>query len=126
MSVWVDSGVLVCARFGLCSVDSSRIFTCEHINHANSGIGRCALRGVRRRQSGASQSAQDLREHHTDTTVSFTLKMSESTLAEMDKRGLHKTLKLSSSLATSNMTLFDDQARSPLPSPTSNLALFDA
>lgn len=56
-------------------------------------------------------SLTDIREHHTDTTVSFTIKMSEAQMASAMKKGLHKVLKLSSSVATTNMTLFDEQSR---------------
>ena len=56
----------------------------------------------------------DIREHHTDTTVSFSLKFAggAKALSEHEEAGtLHKTLKLSSSLATTNMTLFDAHGR---------------
>jgi DNA topoisomerase II len=53
----------------------------------------------------------DVREYHTDTTVSFTLKMAEGQMAAAMKKGLHKVLKLTSSVATTNMTLFDEQGR---------------
>jgi DNA topoisomerase-2 len=56
----------------------------------------------------------DVREHHTDTTVSFTLRFAggANVLSEHEAKGtLHKTLKLSSSISTSNMTLFDEHAR---------------
>ena len=53
---------------------------------------------------------QDVREYHTDTTVSFVVKLTGST-EEAEKKGLHKTLKLSSNISTSNMTLFDEQSR---------------
>ena len=55
----------------------------------------------------------DIREHHTDTTVSFSIKMKDAELlGELETKGLlHKQLKLSSSISTSNMTLFDEHAR---------------
>ena len=56
----------------------------------------------------------DVREHHTDTTVSFTVRFAggATALGELEGKGqLHKTLKLSSSIATSNMTLFDEHGR---------------
>lgn len=53
----------------------------------------------------------DVREHHTDTSVSFSLKMQDSQLAEAMQKGLHKVLKLSSSVSTTNMTLFDERGR---------------
>ncbi|EOD22469.1 hypothetical protein EMIHUDRAFT_458166 [Emiliania huxleyi CCMP1516] len=70
------------------------------------------------RADGAAKSAElagalaELRENHTDTTVSFTLKFaSDAAAAAANKVGLHKALKLSSSISTSNMTLFDAQGR---------------
>ena len=55
----------------------------------------------------------DVREHHTDTKVSFTVRFSnaEGLSQAMATANLHKMLKLSSSLSTTNMTLFDDQGR---------------
>ena len=49
-----------------------------------------------------------MREHHTDTKVSFVVKLTGSS-DDAEKKGLHKTLKLTSNLSTSNMTLFDEQ-----------------
>ena len=44
--------------------------------------------------------------------MAFTLKVSSAAaLAEAEKKGLHKQFKLSTSLSTSNMTLFDEQGR---------------
>ena len=61
---------------------------------------------------GGETFASDLREHHTEQKVAFTLKVSSAAaLAEAEKKGLHKQFKLSTSLSTSNMTLFDEQGR---------------
>ncbi|XP_003222506.3 DNA topoisomerase 2-alpha [Anolis carolinensis] len=49
----------------------------------------------------------DYKEYHTDTTVRFVIKMSEQKLAEAEAAGLHKVFKLQSSLACTNMVLFD-------------------
>ena len=56
---------------------------------------------------------EDVREHHTDTKVSFTLKYaSAAPLQEAEAKGqLHKQLKLSWPISTTNMTLFDEQGR---------------
>jgi len=59
----------------------------------------------------AELALSDVREYHTDTTVSFTLKMADGAMAEAMKKGLHKLLKLSTSISTSNMTLFDEHSR---------------
>lgn len=54
----------------------------------------------------------EVREHHTDTTVAFTLRFSTPEAAAAARAtGLHKSLKLSSSVSTSNMTLFDPHGR---------------
>ena len=65
-------------------------------------------------KSTAAPIINDVREHHTDTTVSFSLTFSggEKALTEMETKGtLHKQLKLSSSISTTNMTLFDEHGR---------------
>ena len=61
---------------------------------------------------GGETFVSDLREHHTEQKVAFTLKVaSAANLAEAEKKGLHKQFKLSTALSTSNMTLFDEQGR---------------
>lgn len=45
----------------------------------------------------------DYQERHTDTTVSFTITMSEAQMAEALAAGLEKKFKLESSVSTSNM-----------------------
>ena len=65
-------------------------------------------------KSSAAPMLNDVREHHTDTTVSFSISFSggATALSEMETKGtLHKQLKLSSSLSTTNMTLFDEHGR---------------
>lgn len=49
----------------------------------------------------------DYKEYHTDTTVRFTVTISEAKLAKAMEEGLHKTFKLTSSLSTNSMVLFD-------------------
>ena len=55
----------------------------------------------------------DVREHHTDTTVSFSIRFKDAAALEQleAKNEVHKQLKLSSSLSTTNMTLFDERGR---------------
>lgn len=56
---------------------------------------------------------KDLRENHTETTVSFTLIADKEKIDEFEqsKGGLFTKFKLSGSLTTSNMTLFDETGR---------------
>jgi len=56
---------------------------------------------------------KDLKENHTETTVSFTVTAEAASIDswEKDKKGLEGKFKLSGSLSTTNMTLFDDEAR---------------
>ncbi|XP_054850787.1 DNA topoisomerase 2-alpha isoform X2 [Eublepharis macularius] len=49
----------------------------------------------------------DYKEYHTDTTVKFIVKLSEQKLAEVEAAGVHKVFKLQTSLACTNMVLFD-------------------
>jgi DNA topoisomerase-2 len=51
----------------------------------------------------------DFKENHTDTTVLFTVTMTPQKLQEAidDKQGIYRRLKLESSVATSNMNVFD-------------------
>ena len=57
---------------------------------------------------------KDMRENHTETSVSFTVIASKENIDEWEKDakgGLNAKFKLSGSISTSNMTLFDDEAR---------------
>jgi DNA gyrase/topoisomerase IV subunit A len=47
------------------------------------------------------------REHHTDTTVDFTVTMTEAGLQAVTERGLVNFFKLQTKTSTSNMMLFD-------------------
>ncbi|XP_064030323.1 DNA topoisomerase 2-alpha [Pogoniulus pusillus] len=49
----------------------------------------------------------DYKEYHTDTTVKFVVKMTESKLAEAQAAGLHKVFKLQTNLTCNSMVLFD-------------------
>jgi DNA topoisomerase-2 len=59
------------------------------------------------------QLLDDVREYHTDTKVSFTLRyLTAAPLQEAEAKGqLHKQLKLSSTISMTNLTLFDEQGR---------------
>ncbi|XP_068610428.1 DNA topoisomerase 2-alpha [Brachionichthys hirsutus] len=49
----------------------------------------------------------DFKEYHTDSTVRFTVKMTEEKLREAEAAGLHKVFKLQSPLTCNSMVLFD-------------------
>ncbi|KAL7580839.1 hypothetical protein ACA910_001112 [Epithemia clementina (nom. ined.)] len=56
---------------------------------------------------------KDFRENHTDTTVSFTIIASKEKIDEFekDKNGLMGKFKLTASITSSNMNLFDEEGR---------------
>jgi len=54
---------------------------------------------------------ENYKEHHTDTTVSFTIEMTPEQFAVHAAAGLEKTFKLESSISTTNMVLFDAEGR---------------
>ncbi|CAI5511108.1 unnamed protein product [Closterium sp. Naga37s-1] len=54
---------------------------------------------------------KDMREHHTDTTVHFEVHLSPEGMATAEAEGLIKRFKLTVSVATSNMHLFDKDGR---------------
>jgi DNA topoisomerase-2 len=56
---------------------------------------------------------KDFQENHTDTTVSFTINSTKEKIDafEKEKNGLYGKFKLTTSLATTNMTLFDTEGR---------------
>ena len=57
---------------------------------------------------------KDMKENHTETTVSFTVIASKENIDEWEKDakgGLYAKFKLTGSISTSNMTLFDEEAR---------------
>lgn len=49
----------------------------------------------------------EFKEYHTDTRVSFLVDMTRDQLAQYEAEGLYKKFKLMSSIATTNMVLFD-------------------
>ena len=57
---------------------------------------------------------KDMKENHTETSVSFTVIASKENIDEWEKDakgGLYAKFKLTGSISTSNMTLFDEEAR---------------
>lgn len=49
----------------------------------------------------------DYKDYTTDITVRFVVQMSEDNLAKSEEKGLHKLMKLQSSISTTTMVLFD-------------------
>ncbi|XP_045623508.1 DNA topoisomerase 2-alpha isoform X1 [Procambarus clarkii] len=49
----------------------------------------------------------DYKEYHTDTTVRFTVSMSDDKYRKVAEEGFHKAFKLQTTLSTSSMVLFD-------------------
>jgi DNA topoisomerase II len=57
---------------------------------------------------------KDMKENHTETTVSFTVVAEKEKIDEWEKDakgGLNNKFKLTASISTTNMTLFDEEAR---------------
>ncbi|KAI9344616.1 DNA topoisomerase [Obelidium mucronatum] len=53
----------------------------------------------------------DYKEYHTDTSVHFTVTLSEEAMKQAEAEGLEKRFKLVANLSTSNMTCFDVEGR---------------
>lgn len=62
-------------------------------------------------KDGEGGAVTDFKEHHTDTTVSFTVTLSEAGMAAALSEGLLKKFKLTSTLAESNLVLWDEHGR---------------
>eukprot|EP00927_Polykrikos_kofoidii_P020904 TRINITY_DN19978_c0_g1_i1.p1 TRINITY_DN19978_c0_g1~~TRINITY_DN19978_c0_g1_i1.p1 ORF type:complete len:1282 (-),score=268.81 TRINITY_DN19978_c0_g1_i1:245-4090(-) len=56
-------------------------------------------------------SLQDVREHHTEKSVHFDLKMSQEDLNATKEQGVDKVLKLTSNINETNMVLFDHDGK---------------
>eukprot|EP01135_Chromosphaera_perkinsii_P010658 Nk52_evm58s2192 gene=Nk52_evmTU58s2192 len=54
---------------------------------------------------------KDYKEHHTDTTVDFTVILTEEKMREAESIGIEKKFKLVSQLSLTNMVLFDHENR---------------
>lgn len=66
-----------------------------------------------------------MKEHHTDTEVHFELHLTEENMAAAISEGLTKRFKLTTTMSTSNMNLFDKDGRiTKYDSPEHSKALF--
>ncbi|KJE90404.1 DNA topoisomerase II [Capsaspora owczarzaki ATCC 30864] len=54
---------------------------------------------------------KDFRENHTDTSVHFTVTLSEENMAAAEAMGLAKKFKIDSTISTANMVFFDAEGR---------------
>eukprot|EP01102_Stenamoeba_stenopodia_P016274 TRINITY_DN566_c1_g4_i1.p1 TRINITY_DN566_c1_g4~~TRINITY_DN566_c1_g4_i1.p1 ORF type:complete len:1163 (-),score=255.03 TRINITY_DN566_c1_g4_i1:273-3761(-) len=70
------------------------------------------------------QFLKDYKEHHTDTTVDFTLEIPAENMEQLEKDGIEKKLKLSSKISNTNIHLFDSQGRIKKYNPLSVLEEF--
>jgi DNA topoisomerase-2 len=65
------------------------------------------------KETNGTPEIKDFKENHTDTTVSFTITADKAKIDEFEreKNGLYGKFKLTGTLSTSNMTLFDTSNR---------------
>ena len=78
-------------------------------------------------KKGDEPDIKDFQENHTDTTVSFTINATKDKIDEFEKEkdGLYGKFKLTTSIATSNMVLFDTEGRlAKYESPEHILSVF--
>jgi len=67
---------------------------------------------VKKQGEGAPDSTiSDFREYHTENTVHFEITMTAEQMARAEKEGLEKVFKLKTSIATTNMVLFDKDGK---------------
>lgn len=59
----------------------------------------------------SNSTISDYREYHTENNVHFEITMTRDQMQEAEKAGLEKTFKVKSSIATSNMVLFDAEGK---------------
>ena len=72
------------------------------------------LEGMLTGDGKSAPEIKDLKENHTETTVSFTVVADKEKIDEWEKDpkgGLYNKFKLTTSISTTNMTLFDEEAR---------------
>ena len=61
------------------------------------------------KEKNATPFITDYKEHHTDATVHFVVKMTAEKMAAAQKEGIEKKFKLTSKVSTSNMHCFDEK-----------------
>eukprot|EP00811_Abedinium_folium_P035186 NODE_7_length_4662_cov_6.859757.p1 GENE.NODE_7_length_4662_cov_6.859757~~NODE_7_length_4662_cov_6.859757.p1 ORF type:complete len:1097 (-),score=373.23 NODE_7_length_4662_cov_6.859757:1266-4556(-) len=62
-------------------------------------------------EDGSDNIISEYREYHTDTTVHFDIGLTPEQMQQAEKAGLEKTFKTKSSIATTNMVLFDSAGK---------------
>ncbi|CAE8627897.1 unnamed protein product [Polarella glacialis] len=62
-------------------------------------------------EESSESTIEDFREYHTESSVHFVVTMTPEKMRAAERAGLEKTFKLKSSLATSNMVLFDAEGK---------------
>merc|ERR1719421_1298310 len=60
---------------------------------------------------GGDNLIQDYKEYHTENSAHFVLTLTPAQMKHAESNGLEKTFKLKSSLAISNMVLYDEQGK---------------
>jgi len=67
--------------------------------------------GGKKGEESSDSTITEYREYHTESTVHFELTLTPEQMKKAEAQGLEKTFKLKSSLATSNMVLFDHEGK---------------
>jgi len=67
--------------------------------------------GKKADDSGSEHIISDYREYHTENSVHFELTLTPEKMQQVEQAGLEKTFKLRSTIATSNMILFDEEGK---------------
>eukprot|EP00041_Stephanoeca_diplocostata_P032247 m.1029066 g.1029066 ORF g.1029066 m.1029066 type:complete len:1509 (-) comp24112_c0_seq1:111-4637(-) len=70
-----------------------------------------AFQSKSKKTEAKEPSIKDYKEYHTDTTVHFKVTLSEEQMAAAEAIGLNKRFKMETSIALSNMVLFDEHGR---------------
>ena len=86
------SSLVLCRLPSSCKASALPFAACAHVGHASH-----------------NQHQLLCREHHTDTTVDFTVTLTEAGVQAANEKGIMNFFKLSTKMSTSNMMLFDDK-----------------
>eukprot|EP00927_Polykrikos_kofoidii_P014494 TRINITY_DN16362_c0_g1_i1.p1 TRINITY_DN16362_c0_g1~~TRINITY_DN16362_c0_g1_i1.p1 ORF type:complete len:1658 (-),score=351.35 TRINITY_DN16362_c0_g1_i1:129-5102(-) len=65
----------------------------------------------KKRGEESDHTLEDFREHHTENSVHFILKVARDKMQKVERQGLEKAFKLKSSIAVTNMMLFDKDGK---------------